>query len=362
MDGPQGQTRSDPPKLFLSATLNGVEVEGAFLSVCGRTIELPAKLELDPGIDFGPAEASAVAEDGTRYIGRIQPFPVDWTGERKLDIPLVRRAGAAPGGARRPRRAAALASAAALLAAVVGVLLTQSPRSPVTPPRGVDSRAESAESAEVGGTSRPGAPRRIDLGGGVSLEMVACPGIATDFWMGKYEVTQEQWQRVVGTTPSCFGGKPKNPVESVSWNDCQDFIRKLNALPSAKASGFVFRLPTEAEWEMACRAGATGMYCRLADGTEITKETFGRVAWFVYNTNNQTHPVGEKEPNAWGLYDMHGNVWEWTETADGEPCDLRGGGWDDSAGFCGSSFRHWSSPVNRTNFFGFRVGASGRAD
>ena len=193
------------------------------------------------------------------------------------------------------------------------------------------------------------------------------------FWMGRTPVTQGQWLAIMGSNPSYhldgknwfgFGGKisPDRPVDSVSWYDCQDFLKKLNALPSAKASGLTFRLPKEAEWKMACRAGATGKYCRLADGTEITEETLGRVAWFGDNSNNQTHPVGEKEPNAWGLYDMHGNVWEWTETAVGENRVRRGGGWRDSAWFCESSFRLGFSPSYRLNDLGFRLCASGRAD
>ena len=193
------------------------------------------------------------------------------------------------------------------------------------------------------------------------------------FWMGRTPVTQGQWLAIMGSNPSYhldgknwfgFGGKisPDRPVDSVSWHDCQDFLKKLNALPSAKASGLTFRLPKEAEWKMACRAGATGKYCRLAGGTEITEETLGRVAWFGDNSNNQTHPVGEKEPNAWGLYDMHGNVWEWTETAVGGNRVGRGGSWFNSAWDCGSSDRLRRSPVLRSLSLGFRLCASGRAD
>ena len=164
--------------------------------------------------------------------------------------------------------------------------------------------------------------------------MVEIPG--RSFLMGKYEVTQAQWEAVMGKNPSGFKG-PDNPVENVSWDDCQEFLKKLNALPSVKKSGLVFRLPTEGEREYACRAGATGDYCKLANGTEITKSTLGRVAWFDDNSGGKTHPVGQKLPNAFGLYDMHGNVWEWTSTADGE--DRRGGSWHDSARFCESSNR-----------------------
>jgi len=164
--------------------------------------------------------------------------------------------------------------------------------------------------------------------------MVPIPG--TDYRMGKTEVSQAQWMVVMGENPSYFRGS-NNPVECVSWNDCQMFLKKLNALPAVKVSGLIFRLPTEKEWEYACRAGATGDYCRLADGTEITKDTIGRVAWFSDNAGKQTHPVGQKKPNAFGLYDMHGNVLEWTKLHFTSDCTLRGGAWGDSAEACESS-------------------------
>ena len=214
-------------------------------------------------------------------------------------------------------------------------------------------------------------------------EMVPIPG--RDFRMGKYEVTQAQWEAVTGENPSEFKGAD-HPVENISWNDCQAFLEKLNAHPAARASGLVFRLPTEEEWELACRAGSTNDYCRLADGTEITEATLGRVAWFYENlstrprwlsrfldfaerlvdrvrevdwSETESHkPVGRKEPNAWGLYDLHGNVWEWTETADGMIRVSRGGSWFSSAGDCGSSYRLWSSPSRRYYNLGFRLCAT----
>ena len=120
------------------------------------------------------------------------------------------------------------------------------------------------------------------------------------------------------------------------------------------------------------RAGATGKYCKLADGTEITEDTLGEVAWFADNSGYETHPVGQKEPNAIGLYDMHGNVWEWTATAcdedgtvdvaDGGNRVFRGGSWISSARDCGSSARGLSSPSYRRRTIGFRLCASGRAE
>ena len=198
-------------------------------------------------------------------------------------------------------------------------------------------------------------------------DMVQIPG--TDCLMGKTEVTQAQWMVVMGENPSYFRGS-NNPVECVSWNDCQMFLKKLNALPAVKVSGLIFRLPTEEEWEYACRAGATGDYCRLADGTEITKDTIGLVAWFSDNAGKQTHPVGQKQPNAFGLYDMHGNVWEWISTSGSwERVRLCGGAWADSAETCESSYEHPFAddnprnelrPNRRHNGAGFRLCAEKR--
>ena len=195
---------------------------------------------------------------------------------------------------------------------------------------------------------------------GIIASMVPIPG--KDYWMGKFQVTQAQWKAVTGTNPSEFEGA-ENPVEMVSWDDCQAFLETLNAQPAAKASGLVFRLPEADEWEYACRAGATGWYCKLADGTEITEESLGEVAWFdeKFDTGS-THPVGQKKPNAFGLYDMNGNVFEWTNTADGEDRVNRGGSWFGSVSDCVYSYRFWNSPSSRSIDLGFRLCASGRAD
>jgi len=200
----------------------------------------------------------------------------------------------------------------------------------------------------------------IALPGGVELAMVQIPG--RDYWMGKFPVTQAQWEAVMGSNPSgCKGAE--NPVERVSWNDCHEFLEKLNAQPATKASGLVFRLPEADEWEYACRAGATGDYCKLADGMEITEETLGEVAWFDDNSHGKTHPVGQKKPNAFGLYDMHGNVWEWAETAEGRARRVTHGGcWHTFAPMCTSYYRGAWPPSSRDNDHGFRLCASGRVD
>ncbi|MCZ8242096.1 MAG: SUMF1/EgtB/PvdO family nonheme iron enzyme [Microcystis sp. LE19-131.1A] len=125
--------------------------------------------------------------------------------------------------------------------------------------------------------------------------------IVPAFQIGKYPITQAQYQAVMGTNPSRFSGNPQNPVESVTWFNAQAFCEKLSQL-----TGKNYRLPTEAEWEYACRAGTK---TRFSFGDD--KEQLGDYAWVDGNSNNTTHPVGEKRPNSWGIYDMNGNVWEW---------------------------------------------------
>lgn len=125
--------------------------------------------------------------------------------------------------------------------------------------------------------------------------------ISRAFHLGKYPVTQAQWQAVMGENPSKFKG-PDRPVENVSWKDAQEFIAKLNALEGHER----YRLPTEAEWEYACRAGTTTKYF-FGDDEALLE----RYAWYRGNADGHTHSVGQKEPNPWGLYDMLGNVGEW---------------------------------------------------
>jgi len=122
--------------------------------------------------------------------------------------------------------------------------------------------------------------------------------ITKAFEIGMYEVTQAQWESIMNTNLSMFKG-PSRPVENVSWLEAQEFLRRL----TQKQDGYRYRLPTEAEWEFAARAGSTRAYAGEAD----------QMGWYQENSGEQTHPVGQKKPNAWGLYDMNGNVWEWTQ-------------------------------------------------
>ncbi len=188
----------------------------------------------------------------------------------------------------------------------------------------------------------------------LNANMVEVSGIGLS--VCKYEVTQALWFAVMGNNPSRFKGFKNNPVEKVSWKDCQRFLDKLNALPEVKKSGLVYRLPTTEEWEYACRAGAIGNYCRLSDGTEITEETLGDVACYEANNLGGPDPVGMKKPNAFGLYDMHGNVWEWTSTGEDSYRVLCGGCWSNhKTSYCESSTRYKIKPDYKDHFCGFRL-------
>jgi len=183
----------------------------------------------------------------------------------------------------------------------------------------------------------------------------------SSFSIGKYEVTQAEWQAVMGTNPSQFTGNSQRPVENVSWNDCQEFIRKLNAM-----TGKRFRLPTEAEWEYAARGGNRSRGYKYAGSN-----TLGNVAWYGNNSDSKTHPVGTKSPNELGLYDMSGNVWEWCNDwlgsyssnsqynpigpASGSCRVYRGGGWYCAAWSCRVSFRSIITPGDRYNNLGLRL-------
>ena len=141
--------------------------------------------------------------------------------------------------------------------------------------------------------------------------MTTIPG--RDFEICKFEITQEIWKPIAGFNPSEKKGEDL-PVSNVTLADIEEFLEELNVLPEVRASGKKYRLPTAEEWEYACLAGGTNGFCRLTDGTQIAEKTLGEVAWSGLNSGDAPHSVCKKKPNAFGLYDMHGNVAEWTST------------------------------------------------
>jgi len=185
--------------------------------------------------------------------------------------------------------------------------------------------------------------------------------ISQPFYLGKYLVTQAQWLAIMGTNPSRFPGEDR-PVESVSWDDVQVFIRMLNAREGSNK----YRLPTEAEWEYAARAGATTAYCFGSDARLLDA-----YAWYAANARGTTHPVGQRQPNAWGLYDMHGNVWEWVQDwygtypeapardpqgpSTGSHRLRRGGGWHSDARECSAAYRSTIKAGDCYSTLGFRL-------
>ena len=229
---------------------------------------------------------------------------------------------------------------------------------------------------ELHESRRAGETKTIVLPGGVTMEMAWCPAgsfwmgspdgeegrdrddetqhrvtLTEGFWLAKTEVTQRQWQSVMGKNPAFHPGDDL-PVENVSWNDCQEFCRKAG-----------MRLPTEAEWEYACRAGSAEAY----GGTGRQEE----MGWFSGNSGSMTHPAGEKRANAWGLHDMHGNAWEWCADwyridlgrdaavdpkgpAAGTQRAMRGGSFINAANICRAASRSPAPSDSRNRFCGFR--------
>jgi formylglycine-generating enzyme required for sulfatase activity len=249
-----------------------------------------------------------------------------------------------------------------------------------------DGKESIAEYAKRNGLDQT---RTLDLGNGVKLELVLIPAgkftmgslatekdrsddetqhevtISKPFYMGKYEVTQEQYEAIMGKNPSDFKGA-KNPVEGVTWHDAQAFCQKLS-----QKSGRAVRLPTEAMWEYACRAGTT---TRFHSGD--TDSALDGAGWYDKNAGNTTHPVGQKMATAWGLFDMHGNLWEWCQDwydakyyANSPAVDpqgatngqwwqsrvSRGGAWLHGPKRCRSAYRNYCSPGIQSYIIGFRV-------
>ena len=194
------------------------------------------------------------------------------------------------------------------------------------------------------------------------------------YWLGQYEITQAQYKAIMKVNPSSFIGADL-PVDTVSWNDAMEFCKKLTEIEKAAGrlpKGYEYTLPTEAQWEYACRAGTT---TALNSGKNLSDKEkcpeMDEVGWYYYNSDDKTHPVGQKQPNAWGLYDMHGNVFEWcldwkgdyptssvtdsTGPSTGSYRVFRGGSWISHAYYCRSARRDYYYPGSRAGNFGFRV-------
>lgn len=245
------------------------------------------------------------------------------------------------------------------------------------------------QSAPSPKSDAPAKTLTLDWGGGVTMELVRIEAgeflmgspkseegryeqegpqhrvkISKPFYIGKYEVTQKQWQAVMNNNPSAHKGDDR-PVEKISWYECEEFCKRLS-----QKVGQAVRLPTEAEWEYACRAGTTTRFS-FGDSDAV----LGEYAWFDEKRGGNTHPVGQKKPNAWGLYDMHGNVWElcqdwhaWDSyenrpNPDTDPTGPgtgiarvhRGGSWLNGPRLCRSAFRGGPLPEFRSLDGGLRI-------
>lgn len=223
--------------------------------------------------------------------------------------------------------------------------IDQSPKPVLTPPKPEPKKEEPKQPtpAPPKPTPMPSNGGYTEMVNGVSFVMKAIPG--RSFYMGETEVTQALWQVVMGANPSKFQGCSQCPVEMVSWDDVQDFIKKLNQL-----TGRNYRLPKEAEWEYAAKGGQSDKYAGNANIDEV--------ALYSDNSGNKIHPIKQKKANGYGIYDMSGNVWEWCEdlySSGGTNRVLRGGSWDNSDYYCSVFYRHNNSPSISYDDMGFRL-------
>jgi formylglycine-generating enzyme required for sulfatase activity len=211
------------------------------------------------------------------------------------------------------------------------------------------------------------------LGGGGGKPGTQEFTLAQGLWCGVYPVTQAEWQAVMRSNPSWFGGNPRHPVEQVSWDDVRAFLQKLNE--RLAGGGLTYRLPEEEEWEYICRGGPLSQsrsayhfyFARSGrDPTPApTDDLSSRQANFDGNFPAGSAPtgpylgatsaVGVYLPNPLGICDLHGNVWEWTSSPEGSSRVIRGGCWGDHARYCTASYRHWFVPGDRDYFVGFRL-------
>jgi formylglycine-generating enzyme required for sulfatase activity len=234
---------------------------------------------------------------------------------------------------------------------------------------GCDQSTRTSSRAEVPEARLIPLTNMVPLKAGSFLRMKQRVTLTQDFCLGKFEVTQGDYEALMQNNPSHFVGDPRRPVEKVSQVDAAAYCARLTQQERAGGrlpSTHEYRLPYEAEWEYACRAGTTNQFSFGADAALADAH-----AWTDENSEGSTHPVGLKLPNPWGLHDMHGNVWEWCQDwfaefpegeatnpigpAGGEYKVFRGGGWNHELKFAGAANRFMMAPANGIFFVGFRV-------
>ena len=337
------------PTLKLLALLDGQVVHGSKV-ICGNgSWETPIVLPLNQG-DAYNFKLAHTDDAGRQYAGVLR-IVAAWSGERTERVKLSR-----------------IAVFPFSVRSAPSVLFVVPPSTSPDAPTGSSWDGVKVEQR-----------RKVDLGGGVRLELCGIPagkftmgGSGSDepphevtltkpFWLGRTQVTQAQWEAVMGNNPSRFKGKDL-PVEQVSWDDAFEFSKKLNAKGLLPA-WWRWALPSEAQWEYACRAGTPWDYAGSLD----------EMAWHASNSGGVTHPVATKKPNAWGLHNMHSNVsewcadwyWDYPKDAVSDPTGpdtgsyrvFRGGSWGGSGTYCRSADRFRRPPNSRDNLVGFRVAA-----
>ena len=323
------------PAMQVVAKIGGSEVPGAKVKADGKIFTTPfERKNLKKGSRYGPYDVS-YENGGRRYYGKLD-VTVDWRGPRVIPIALKEHIGPKAGEVKT-----------------------------LTLPDGVEMKMIYV----APGSFTMGSPGLEE--GRFDNETQHRVTLTKGYWLGKYEVTQRQWESVMGENPSRFNGADR-PVENVSWDDCQRFIETVDAAVRRQFGGGA-RLPTEAEWEYACRAGTTTAYSwgGALNGDMANCDGRYPCGTTVKGRHRQeTSDVGSYSPNTWGFHDMHGNVWEWCQDwygsyngnendpkgpASGDVRVLRGGGWLSYARFCRSALRSWRSPATRYNFCGFRL-------
>jgi formylglycine-generating enzyme required for sulfatase activity len=350
------------PTLEVRSVVDGKDTSGAVIAFSGKATahKTPVTFKFESGKTY-EVSVSLPAADGRSYSPAEKTFVVDWFGPQvwtaKLDASKPRFADI-----QRER----FKMVTPTLRVPAGCRVAEGT---VAEPYSKSRWAQEVVHAATGmafrfippGTFTMGSPEGEE--GRRDNEVQHRVTLTQGFYLGKYQVTQAQWEKTMGANPSNFKG-PDLPVETVSWDDCQAFLKKF---------GTGARLPTEAEWEYACRAGTT---TALNNGKKLTSTegqcpNLDEVAWYDKNSGGKTHPVGQKQPNAWGLYDMHGNVWEWCADwygayPTGAATDpqgsqtgsfrvLRGGSWYYFAYNCRVAYRYFNRPALRNLHYGFRA-------